>query len=258
MQLEALVEHIATEPSSVGVFFDFDGVLSSIQNDPASVTPTVGVVDAIETFARHLGAVAIVSGRPVSFLEQFFDSGKVTLSGLYGIETVADGVLCVDAESAEWEPVIGEVVESARAQFGDAVVEDKRFSVTLHYRNSEADVGSLVETWAHDIANESGLELRGAKMSIELHPPNHRSKGDAVEELLDGARVAAYFGDDVGDLPAFERLQSLVSSGSLDAAARVLVSSDETPEAMIANATVTIDGPDAVAAIMQQIASLFD
>ncbi len=40
-------------------------------------------------------------------------------------------------------------------------------------------------------------------MSVELRPPVKTDKGTVVDELASGLGAACFFGDDLGDLPAF-------------------------------------------------------
>ncbi len=145
---------------------------------------------------------------------------------------------------------MSQTADRARLEFGDEVVEDKRYSLTIHYRGAEAELGARIVSWVEKTAAETGLDARVAKMSVELHPPSSRSKGDAVEELLTGIDVALYCGDDVGDIPAFERLSSLCESGQLKAHAIVLVASDETAPEMFEHATDTIHGPTEMIAVL--------
>ena len=63
-------------------------------------------------------------------------------------------------------------------------VEAKGLSLTLHYRGRperEADV----RRWAEQQAARSGLELRPARLSYELHPPIDVDKGTSLLELAD-------------------------------------------------------------------------
>jgi len=74
--------------------------------------------------------------------------------------------------------------------------------------------------------------------------------------MLGSARAAAYFGDDVGDLPAFERLAARSTDGSLDCAATVLVTSPETAEKLRAAATDIVAGPHQARGLLVELASL--
>ena len=246
MGLDAVLDHLGTSPAEVGAFFDLDGTLAQIEDDPTQVRPVEGVAERVHELAVHLGVVAIVSGRPVAFLDRFFDDADVQLSGLYGLEHRVGGQVLVDSAALEWLPAMSAAADSAREHFGLEVVEDKRYSLTVHYRGLDDAFAQVVHTWAESIAGETGLHARVAKKSVELHPPTGGTKGDVVERLVSGLRSAVYFGDDVGDIPAFERLGALADSGQLRSSARVLVGGPEAPSQLVPLATDTVTGPGAV------------
>ncbi|MFT7474040.1 MAG: trehalose 6-phosphate phosphatase [Verrucomicrobiales bacterium] len=239
-------------PGDVGLFSDLDGTLSEIVDDPDAVVPVPSAAECLGALAGHLGTVAIVSGRPVSFLERFF-APPIVLSGLYGLEHRAGNRLLIDPTAVEWQHVMSRAADRAREEFGLEGVEDKRYSITVHYRGMTNDFTQRVTSWARSIADETGLDARPAKMSVELHPPTSRSKGDAVEDMARPLRSAIYLGDDVGDLPAFERLEQLHASGVLDSYAVVLVAGDETPPELRAHATDVVSSPSDVAAILHKL-----
>ena len=54
--------------------------------DPAKARAVRGAGRVLERLARRYAAVAVVSGRPVSFLAKRLHPRKVRLVGLYGIE----------------------------------------------------------------------------------------------------------------------------------------------------------------------------
>jgi trehalose 6-phosphate phosphatase len=247
--LAAISEALSTDPARVGLFFDLDGTLAEIVDDPETVVPISGVTERIARLGEHLGRVAVVSGRPVSFLERFF-APPVELSGLYGLEHRSGPRLLVDAAALEWLPVMSLTADRARVEFGLDAVEDKRYSLTIHYRGADEGRADEVVRWVEQVAIETGLDARVAKMSVELHPPTTRSKGDAVEDMLGGIDVAVYCGDDVGDLPAFRRLAELHDAGVLRDYAVVLVAGDETSPLMYDHATETVDHPSAMLGVL--------
>jgi trehalose 6-phosphate phosphatase len=251
--LERFIAEIGWDPSVVAIFTDFDGTLAPIQADPASVQPVPGIVDRIDRLAADLGRVAIVSGRPVSFLQGFF-SDKVELSGLYGIEHWANNRLLVDHTAIEWLPAIRTTVSRAIEEFGEAAVENKKYSLTLHHRAStDPDVPKRMEDWVRERADLIGLEARVARMSFELHPPLDRTKADAITDMLQGIESAIYIGDDVGDRPAFTLMTDLLGSGRLTAGAAVLVRSDETDPSLDAMVTDSVPGPQALPGVFDAI-----
>jgi trehalose 6-phosphate phosphatase len=241
----------ADRPADAAVVVDFDGTLSPIVADPAAARPLEGTVDALVDLAARLGLVAVMSGRPVDFLRQFVP-GEIVLSGLYGLEVVRDGRRSDHPGAGAWREAVADVVRSS-ADRGPAGmgVESKGLSLTLHYR-THPELGPEVVEWARQQAARSGLEVRTAKMSVELHPPIAADKGTALEALVEGLGVVCFVGDDRGDLPAYDGLDRLASRGVH--AVRVAVAGTETPAELVDRADVVVDGPAGVLAFLRGLA----
>jgi len=209
-------------------------------------------VEVLGRLAERYGLVAVVSGRPVSYLtERLAAAGdRVWLSGLYGLEGSDGGRPVAVPAAARWRPVVGEVVVQARERFGD-LVEDKGLSLTLHVRTAP-ELEEEVRAWAAAEAARTGLETRPAKASIELHPPVPTDKGTVVEAAAGGMVAAAYFGDDRGDLPAFDGLDRLAAAGV--ATVRVAVRTEEAPPELLRRADLVVDGPEGCLAVFEDLA----
>jgi trehalose 6-phosphate phosphatase len=108
-----------------------------------------------------------------------------------------------------------------------------------------------VHAWAGAAAARSGLELRTAKMSLELHPPVRVDKGSALVDEAAGLEAVCFVGDDVGDLPAFDGLDRLAAEGV--ATVRVVVRSPETHPDLLARADVVVDGPEQAAGLLRTL-----
>ncbi|MDD9368874.1 MAG: trehalose-phosphatase [Acidimicrobiales bacterium] len=249
-QLDALAP-FTDRPADAAVLLDFDGTLSPIVEDPASARPLDGVTDALTRLAARFGVVGITSGRPVDFLLPLLPDGLV-LSGLYGLEVVRDGQRTDRAGAGAWREVVADVVRSS-ADRGPAGmgVESKGLSLTLHYR-SHPELAAAVAEWARQQGARSGLEVRPAKMSVELHPPIAADKGTAVEELVEGLAAVCFVGDDRGVLPAYDALDRLAARGVH--ALRVAVASDEAPDELIDRADLVVEGPAEVLDLLNRLA----
>jgi trehalose 6-phosphate phosphatase len=88
-------------------------------------------------------------------------------------------------------------------------------------------------------------------MSCELHPPIAADKGSALLDLATGLTAACYFGDDLGDLPAFAALDHLATTGITTL--RIAVRSPETPPAVLDLADLVVDGPQGATATLQSL-----
>jgi trehalose 6-phosphate phosphatase len=243
-------ERLYADPTHAGILTDFDGTLSAIVDEPEAATPLDGVPTLLDELAHRYAVVAVLSGRPVTFLQQFLPP-SLLLSGLYGLEVVRDGLRNDHPSGGMWREAIDDVATVARANGPSGMrVESKGLSLTLHYRGHlelEAQVRELAERQAA----RSGLSIRPARMSFELHPPIPADKGTAVREVTDGLAAVCFLGDDVGDLPAFAELERLRAEGV--ATVRVAVRSDEAPTELLDAADVVVDGPEGARDLLQEL-----
>ena len=247
----AAVQPLRAAAERVAVLVDFDGTLAPIVDDPAAARPLPGAAELLGELAGAYARVGVLSGRPVAFLEPFFPP-EVLLAGLYGLETVIDGRRHDHPLGGAWREVVDDVAAHGAASGPDGMrIESKGLSLTLHYRGRperEADV----REWAQHQASRSGLELRPAKMSYELHPPIDVDKGTCVREVVDGLGGAVFIGDDVGDLPAFDALDELAGAGMVTL--RVAVRSPEGAAQLIGRADLVVSGPAGTLSVLEALA----
>jgi trehalose 6-phosphate phosphatase len=235
------------DPGHSALLLDFDGTLSAIVPDPVGARPWPGVTSLLARLADRFALVAVISGRPADFLHEVLGSPPgVTLIGLYGLGRVGP-----DARS--WEPVIAAAVAQARAEAPDGVyVEPKGLTVTLHWRNAPETGG-----WAHSFASrqeeERGLWVYPGRMSLELRPPVEVDKGTVVRSLVEGMRAVAVFGDDLGDLPAFDAVAELGGRGL--AVVRVAVVDAESDVRVAAQSDLVVEGPAGAVTLLEQLAA---
>ncbi|MEZ5168161.1 MAG: trehalose-phosphatase [Acidimicrobiales bacterium] len=237
-----------------GLFLDFDGVLADIVDDPSMARPRPGLPDLVATLRSRLGRVAIVTGRPVSYVAPLVPA-RIDVVGLYGLERQLAGDLHVRPEAARWRPVVAEVEADATERFGPGVVEPKGLSLTVHYRE-DASLAAPMRVWAREQSARTGLEYRPAKRSFELHPPIACDKGTVVTELASGLEAVAYLGDDLGDLPAFDALDRLAEAGI--EVLRVAVDSDEAPPVLLRRADLVVDGPPGAEQFLRAVLAHLD
>lgn len=92
-----------------------------------------------------------------------------------------------------------------------AVLEDKRWTLSVHYRNVQRGVSDLVHR-VRSVAADLGLRVTEGKKVVELRPPIDVDKGTAALDFamrhraLDGG-AALYAGDDRTDEDAFRALK---------------------------------------------------
>ena len=244
------------DPGASAVLTDFDGTLSPIVPDPATAYPLPDAPGVLGALARRFAVVAVVSGRPVSFLaERLAAAGPaLRLFGAYGLEWMEDGRLERAPEAEPWRAAVAEVVRAARSEFaGEAVgIEDKGISVTVHWRQAP-DAAARATAFADAWAEGTGLLLQRGRMAVEFRPPVGIDKGQVVERLARGCRAACFAGDDAGDLSAFAALDRLALEGTR--VVRMAVADDETPPELVAAADVVARGPVEALALLSAVAT---
>lgn len=236
--LVELLGPMVGDPANTVLAFDFDGTLSPTVTDPATARPAPGVEAALSRLVGAYRTVAVVSGRPLSFLVPLVPAG-VVLSGQYGLERRdRDGVL--HRHPGASATTVG---EAAAALLGAGVdptaVEAKGLTLTVHFRRDPRTEGS-VRAAAAEVARRFGLVCHDAKKSVELRPPVESDKGTVLVELAQGAGCVLYVGDDIGDLAAFDALERLRAAGAVTLA--VAVRGPELPDALARRADVTVAG----------------
>jgi trehalose 6-phosphate phosphatase len=247
---------LVADPTGAGLFTDFDGTLAPIVDEPEQAVPLAGTVEVLGTLATRLGRVGVISGRPVTFLDTWFTGSTVALSGLYGLQSVVDGERRDDERAGAWSQVVDDVVAAAAASGPPGMkVEHKGLSVTLHYRE-HPDAADPVRAWAERQAARSGLEVRRARMSIELHPPLGLDKGRVLTDLAGSLHGVCFLGDDVGDLPAFAALDRMRAEGRT--VAKVVVRSPELAPEVEDAADVIVDGPEGALSLLRGLVAALD
>jgi trehalose 6-phosphate phosphatase len=248
----------AQDPGHSALCLDFDGTLSAIVDDPVGARPLPGVPALLADLAAHFDLVAVISGRPTAFLRQALGTPPgVELIGLYGLERAL--AASPGGAAQQWSTVVDEVVAEARAAAPEGVyVEPKGLTVTLHWRHAPNE-RPWVTHFAERQHDRHGLDVHGGRMELELRPPLQVDKGTVIRGLAaerppGRLRQVAAFGDDLGDLPAFEAVATLGRPGHPVSAVRVAAADHESPAEVAARADLTVDGATGAVELLRRLA----
>ena len=240
-------------------FFDFDGTLSAIGPDPEKVRPVDDAPEALAALAGQAGYCAVVSARPVAFLaKQLHAVPGIALHGLYGLEHSSDGGATVTTSpaTAPYRPVIEDAARAAEDELPTALVERKGLSCAVHFRNTPG-LEDAVELWAAGYAAEHGLKVQRGRMVVELKPPVERDKGHVVREVLQQRPDLVggwFFGDDLGDRPAFAALAERAAHEPEFRAMRVAIANPE-GDPLSDLADLLLDRPEEVPGVVRRLLS---
>ena len=194
----------------VALFLDFDGTLVEIAPRPDAVRVEPGLVENLTRLRDRLGgALAIVTGRPVSQIDGFLAHAHLDAAGLHGVERRVDGALT--GGRPEDHPALRREVErlnAAAAALPGVLIEDKGASVAVHWRlagSSDAERAEvLVRAAAATLGAEYRLQLGKAVGEIV---PAQATKAVAIRALMAlppyAGRQPVFLGDDKTDEIAF-------------------------------------------------------
>lgn len=203
---------------------DIDGTLAPIAPTPDAAAVPPETRDVVRRLVEMSGVhVAMVTGRSVADALRMTRVEEAWIVGNHGLELrTANGDVSTVDEARAYESAIAAASTAlaplARAAPG-ALVENKRWTLSLHYRLvDDAEAPALI-AHARDIARRLGLRVTEGKKIVELRPPIDVNKGTAAVALAErlGALGAGangsilYAGDDQTDEDAFRLLRGRAS-----------------------------------------------
>ena len=189
-ELDEGLRALARIASRTGVFCDFDGSLSPIVDDPERARAVRGAGRALHALARHFAVVAVVSGRPVSFLTRRLHARGVRLFGIYGIEERVGRTLKVLPEVSAARASVDRAAQRLRRDLGGeqgVFVEHKGLAVSVHFRRARDPDGAMAraESIVDAAAAEEGLaQTTRGRLVLEVGPRVSVDKGEVVRSLI--------------------------------------------------------------------------
>lgn len=200
------------------VFFDFDGTLSEIVDDPGAAR----LVDGADAALRALAAVcpvAILSGRDLGDVVDRVGVPGLWYAGSHGFELRGpDGAHHQNETAAAAIPVLAEAADELRSRLASidgVLVEHKRFAVAVHYRNAAREHVGAVTAAVREAGRRDRLRVTTGREVIELRPDIDWDKGKTLRWLTDRIGGAAserllpvFVGDDITDEDAFAEISS--------------------------------------------------
>jgi len=207
----ATTENVAAlTDAPLAIFLDVDGTLVDLAERPDDVVTPAGLVATLGSAERKLaGALALISGRAIGDLDRLFEPLRLRASGIHGAEIrfeaggpVMPTLAAMELPQSLWTALTREV-----AAFPGAFVENKRFSLVVHYRLAPAAELPLRKIVTRFIGSSPiAVEVLDARCAIELKPPGY-DKGHAIAAFLSlpafHGRTPIFVGDDTTDESGF-------------------------------------------------------
>ncbi|BBX98039.1 trehalose-phosphatase [Mycobacterium lacus] len=199
------------------VFFDFDGTLSDIVDDPDAARLVTGASEALAKLAAQC-PVAVLSGRDLADVAQRVGLPGIWYAGSHGFElTAPDGTHHQNDAAAAAIPILAQAAAQLHDQLASipgVVVERKRFGVAVHYRNAARDRVTEVAAAVRAAGRRAALRVTTGREVVELRPDIDWDKGKTLRWVIENLHAAGsaallpiYLGDDITDEDAFDAVR---------------------------------------------------
>jgi len=191
--------------------FDYDGTLAKLVQNPSRA----GIGSSTRSLLRELAAlapVAVVSGRSIEDLKRLLKTESFRMVGNHGLEGVGAPLVALARarrRCREWKRVL------LQAGLDDGIrVEDKIYSLSIHYRVAADKVGARRRIQDAIGRLSPAPRVVMGKAVVNLVMSNAPHKGMALRTLMKctGSKQAFYVGDDDTDEDVFGLQDSRIFS----------------------------------------------
>jgi len=201
----------------IALFLDFDGTLVPIQKDPTQCFLSNKIKSQLLLLAgSQCCHLIVLSGRALSDIKKRIGIRKIYYGGNHGLDISGPDLRFMHPKALTSKLAIEYVRRKLKKEIADidgAWLENKKFSVSLHFRSVKKEDIQLIKKVFNKVANEfieeKRLNVIKGKKVIELIPHVSWNKGNAVLWILKQLKdkcMPVYIGDDQTDETAFKAL----------------------------------------------------
>lgn len=185
--------------SKVVVAFDYDGTLAPIVDEPEEARVPPRTRELLERLCRVYPCIVISGRGQGDVLERVRGLGVLEVIGNHGLEPWRRTEDFAE-QVQKWMPTL----QSGLGHIQGLKIEDKVFSVALHYRHCR-EKKAAKESILNVVAKLGPVRALGGELVINLLPDGAPHKGIALKAARDrvGCDTAIYVGDDETDEDVF-------------------------------------------------------
>jgi len=195
------------------VFLDVDGTLIQLTDSPLEAFADQELKVLLGSVAKRLGgALALVSGRSIQYLDALFKPLRLPVAGLHGgVRRSASGAVhgasYIDVELDRVRPAVHALVKA----YPGTSVEDKGRTIAVHFRMAPQHESSVRESLAAITKPmSSNYHIQEGNMVLELMPRGF-NKGAAIKMFMQEppflGRRPVFVGDDITDQGGFQSVE---------------------------------------------------
>jgi trehalose 6-phosphate phosphatase len=195
------------------LFLDVDGTLIELTDSPLDTCADPELKTLLGHVAERLGgALALVSGRSIEYLDALFAPLRLSAAGLHGVERrkasgAMHGASFVDTQLNRARAAVHALVQAHPG----TIVEDKGRTLAVHFRMApehEAAVREALTAIAKPLG--SNYHIQEGSMVLEIKPRGF-TKATAIKAFMAeppfSGRKPVFIGDDLTDLDGFRMVE---------------------------------------------------
>ena len=198
------------------LFLDIDGTLADFTMNPKdSVIPDSTLI-LLQKIQSHGIKIAVVSGRSLAEARPMLSPLILPIAATHGLEIAFDDssdtnqTNVVSVDTMELAVIKQSIIQSC-IPFDDFTVENKPYSVALHFRKNPALADEAYAIMAETLKTHNNWSLKSGKYVWEVVPKGV-NKGRAILTLLDNMQSSEslypiFMGDDITDEAGFVAVQ---------------------------------------------------
>ena len=198
------------------LFLDIDGTLADFTLNPKdSVIPT-STLTLLQKIQTHGVKIAAVTGRSLAEARQMLSPLTLPIAATHGLEIAFDDssdhneTNVVSVNIIELAVITESIIQSC-IPFDDFIVENKPYSVALHFRKNPALADAAYTIMVQTLKSHDNWTLKSGKYVWEVVPKG-ANKGSAILALLKKMQsnksvFPIFIGDDITDEAGFMAVQ---------------------------------------------------
>ena len=197
------------------IFLDYDGTLAPFTNIPSKAEPSAAVLSVLTRLSSdRRNDIVIISGRDTNTLDKWLGNLPVHMVAEHGafIKRKGEDWEPQTTVSPEWKDRIRPILQLFTTRCAGSFVEEKRNTLTWHYRNTNPDLGfirsrELLNSLQQLTVNTSLQIIDGNKV-LEIRMTG-TDKGLTATKLISrlGPEFTLCMGDDITDEDMFRALE---------------------------------------------------
>ena len=199
-------------------FLDYDGTLTPIVGRPEDAKISEEMRNTVIDLCNNF-SVTIVSGRCRDDVQALLGLDGMVYAGSHGFDILGPNLQMINEDAKAMMPVIASIIEKVTKEVGDiegSIIENKKFSLAVHYRQvDEEKYFEKIKKCCEDaIVGHDGLRLMHGKKVFEILPAFDWDKGKAVRFVVKALGfnwdevVVVYIGDDTTDEDAYRMIRT--------------------------------------------------